>query len=148
MPRDLVFVSYARADQAMFDDLMTHLKPIVRNMGLAVWSDREICIGDKWRQTIDEALARTKVAVMLVSPAFLASDFINDVELPALLEAAEDHALRVIWVPIKPSGFSETPIKDYQAAHDPAQPISALKPSDRDAAWVAVCRHIKAASGN
>lgn len=145
MSRDSVFVSYAHSDKALFDALMIHLKPFVRNKAISLWSDTQIGVGDRWRDQIEEALNRAKVAILLVSPAFLASDFIAENELPVILRAVESRELRIIWVPVKPSAYEETTIKDYQAAHDPGHPISMLSAAEQDAAWVTICKHIKAA---
>jgi hypothetical protein len=46
------------------------LMPLVRNKIISVWEDTEISAGDEWRGEIKEALARTKAAVLLVSPYF------------------------------------------------------------------------------
>ena len=50
-----------------------------------VWADPYIEVGGEWRRDISTALSRTCVGVLLVSGNFLASDFIYDEELPALL---------------------------------------------------------------
>ena len=41
-----------------------------------VWSDEQLRGGDHWRDEIRQQLSRCSVAVLLVSPQFLASGFI------------------------------------------------------------------------
>jgi hypothetical protein len=117
MQRDQVFISYSHKDRDWLEKLQTVLKPLVRKGVITIWDDTQIRAGDQWRDHIAEALGNARVAVLLVSPDFLASDFIADHELPPLLRAAQDEGLTIIWVLVRDCLFSETKIADYQAAH-------------------------------
>ena len=144
--RDQVFISYSHHDQEWLERLQTNLRPLVRKGSLNVWDDTRIQAGQEWRAEIDQALARARVAVLLVSPDFLASDFIADVELPAILKAARRGGLQVIWIPIRASLFAETELGKYQAAWDPARPLAELKPAAHDKAFVEIAKMINDAA--
>jgi hypothetical protein len=47
--------------------------------------DQQILPGEHWRAEIERAVERSRFGLLLVSPGFLASDFITKKELPALL---------------------------------------------------------------
>jgi hypothetical protein len=65
------------------------LKPLERVGKLDIWDDQRIIPGMKWKDEIDAALRQCKIAILLISSEFLASDFILDEELPKMLQAAE-----------------------------------------------------------
>jgi len=141
--RDLVFIGYSHKDKRWLNDLQTHLKPYVRN-GLTAWSDKQITPGSKWFPKIETALASTKVAVLLVTPNFLASDFIHEKELGPLLKEAENGKVSILWIPVRACAYKETPLKDYQAVIGPEKPLANMK-AERDKAWVKICEEIKKA---
>jgi hypothetical protein len=88
---------------------VVQLRPLERRQLLEVWSDQKIRIGQDWRAVIEEKLRRVRFAVLLISADFLASDFINDVELPALLAAAAESGCEIIPIPVAASTFRHTP---------------------------------------
>ena len=143
--RDQVFISYSHKDKEWLERLQVVLKPLVRRSVVNVWDDTRIQTGRKWREEIKSALEAAKVAVLLVSPDFLASDFIAENELPRLLEASGADGLTIVWVPVRDSLYGETEIADYQAAHNPDQPLAGLSQAEVDRALVEISKKIKAA---
>jgi hypothetical protein len=141
--RHLTFICYAHRDVEFMERLRIHLRPYERNSAVKVWSDVNIGAGKEWREEIRNALAESQAAVLLVSPDFLASDFIHQNELPRLLKAAEKEGLTVLWVPISDSSYTETPIAKYQAVSDPAKPLKMMSEGGQDRVWVRLCTQLK-----
>ena len=125
------------------NELLTHLKPYLRSGAVAAWSDQQIAPGSKWLNDIQEALKRTSVAVLLVSPDFLASDFIHKHELGPLLKEAENGGVKILWIQLHACSYEETPLQAYQAVVSPPEkPLGEMR-TGRNKAWVQVCKEIK-----
>jgi hypothetical protein len=145
MTRDQVFVSYSHKDEKWLERLHKHLKPIIRNGAIDVWDDRRIKTGGRWQEEIAGALGRARVAILLVTPDFLASDFIAEHELPVILESARAEGVTIFWVAVKDSAYRETEIAAYQCANDPARPLSRVHHAHVDAEFVKICSQVKEA---
>ncbi|MEJ7736371.1 MAG: toll/interleukin-1 receptor domain-containing protein [Chitinophagaceae bacterium] len=146
--RNQVFISYSHKDKRWFDSIQTMLQPLIREQKISFWNDKQIKAGQNWKEEISSALSLAKVAVLLVSPEFLASDFISKHELPKLLDASNQGELFILWIAVRDSLYKETEIEQYQAANDPQRPLASLSGPARDRAILKICERIKeAASG-
>jgi hypothetical protein len=140
-----VFVSYSHKDEKWLKMLQTFLAPLVRNESVDLWDDTRIPPGAKWRDEINRALASARVAVLLVSSAFLESEFIAQQELPQILASERQRGLTILWVPISLSLWSTTPIAEYQAVSDPAKPLNGMSQPERDKVFLRIAERIRAA---
>jgi class 3 adenylate cyclase len=140
-----VFIGYSHGDARWLSLLQKHLKPYIRAGSIEAWDDTKFTAGDKWRASIRDALDRARVAVLIVSPNFLESEFIAHNELPPLLQAARARGVKILWIPVTASSYEETQIGDFQAALSPANPLDAMPEAQQHEAMVNVCRRIKAA---
>lgn len=138
--RDQVFISYSHKDKKWLERLRVMLKPLVRNGSVNVWDDTNIQPGSLWKEEITNALDRAKVAVLLVGPDFLASDFIVEDELPELLDNAD---VSVLWVALSACLYKETEIAKYQAINNPSKPLDRLSEAEQNDVLVRICEQIK-----
>jgi TIR domain len=128
-----VFVSYSHKDCKWVQRLLVHLKPLEREGVLNVWEDTQIKPGTLWRDEIKSAVESAKVAVLLISADFLASEFVMSDELPSLLAMAENKGTIIMPLIIGPSRFSQTKIlSDFQSVNPPDKPLTRLSTYQRD----------------
>lgn len=111
------FVSYAHDDQLHADDLVRRLQKQMkpsRAYEHTLWRDTAILVGERWHDEIVQAIEGCDVGLLLVSPAFLGSDFIDREELPRLIG---DTKKPVVPVMLQPVSFERHDLKgliEYQ----------------------------------
>jgi hypothetical protein len=148
-----VFINYAHADNddtnpknRWLDRFLEMVKPLVCQEELTHWSDRDIKTGDDWHARIQAQLQVAQAAVLLVSPAFLASDYIRNSELPVLLKNAADRGVKIFPVIIRPchyerakfkypdakTGPKELKLSSIQSANPPSNALSEMSEGDQD----------------
>ncbi|MGZ8323355.1 MAG: toll/interleukin-1 receptor domain-containing protein, partial [Rhodoplanes sp.] len=115
--RDQLFISYSHRDEQWLDDFRIMLAPVQKSGCLELWCDKDIEPGESWNEKIEKAISRAKVALLLVSDTFLASDFIRNSELPIILRYHTERGLRIYWVLLEPCLIEQTPLCQMQATH-------------------------------
>jgi len=138
-----IFVSYSHHDEAWLKRLQVHLAPLERRGLVDVWADTRIAPGQRWRDEIEIALNSARVAILLVSADFLASDFIRDRELPLLVQEADVDGCRILPLVVGPCLYRETPeLARYQSVNPPDQPLSAMGQAAAEQEMVNLARSV------
>jgi hypothetical protein len=106
-PGKRIFVSYSHKDYeetTLVRQIFTHLYGLRQWFpDLEIWIDQKmIRVGDTWSREIDEALTGADLAVLIISPEFLASPFILKTEQARLLARREQSGLPLVPIMLKP----------------------------------------------
>ena len=140
--RTSTFISYSYKDKQYLQELQVHLKHYMRQDNIKVWDDTKILPGSRRHDELKHALQSTKVAVLLVSADFFASDFITNRELSPLLEIAEQEEVTFLSVILRPCAFDHSELAQFQAVNSPSQPLALMEPAKRDTVWSSLAERI------
>jgi TIR domain/CHAT domain len=138
-----VFFSYSHQDEKLRDELEKHLSLLKRQGVITGWHDRQISAGKEWSHEIDSHLDTAKVILLLVSSAFIASNYCWDVEVTRAMERHEKREARVIPIILKPVDWKSAPFAKLQALPKDAKAVT--KWGNRDEAFVSITQGIRAA---
>jgi internalin A len=141
--RTRAFVSYAHRDKGYLERLHIHLTPFVRKENLDIWDDTRIKAGQKWKEEIQKAISLAKVAILLVSADFLASEFITENELPRLLALAFQEEVLIYYVYISTCAIQHTDLFQYQAVNPLSKPLKRMGYDYREEVWTQVVGYVR-----
>jgi CHASE2 domain-containing sensor protein len=80
-----VFISYARTDANYMAEILDQIINL-NNDGITFWSDRSLRPGQKWDEEIKKKLKEIDVALVLISQAYLDSEYCKETEIPAFIK--------------------------------------------------------------
>jgi hypothetical protein len=130
--RTRVFISYSHKDLKWLERVQIHIKPLVSAGAITCWEDTQIAAGEDWRAVIRTELSAARVAILLISADFLASEFIANEELPSLLRAAEEDGAVILPLIVSPSSFADSRLARFQAINSPDDPLIGMKKPQRE----------------
>ena len=143
MTETKVFISYSHRDELWKEKLFNSLRVLERKKAVTLWDASDLTPGSDWSEEIENELQQSDIAVLLVSPSFLASDFIVNRELPALLERRQKEGLAIIPVLIQECLWDFVPgIAELQFANGTSKPLSSLSAEERDKALASIAQLI------
>jgi hypothetical protein len=144
-----IFISYAHEDDRWLKKLRPHLESLVQDVAeISYWDDRKIKAGEDWREEIRNQLNAARAALLLVSADFLASEFIRNDELPALLSQAESRKTRLYCLIVRPCRFDKVPILSrFQSVNGPDKTLSEMRLSEQERTFVRLIDQLEQALG-
>jgi TIR domain len=132
MARNRVFISYSHRDREWLDRLVEHVAVLERWDLIRTWSDTRIAPGMTWKREIESALRESGVAVLLVSPAFLASEYVWEHEMPRIYEHAKV-GMTVLPLLIRPCAWRiDRELASIQARPNDGRALSLLPNAEID----------------
>jgi hypothetical protein len=140
--RRQIFIASSQKDKRYLQQLQAHFAGYERDTMIDVWNDAKIVAGRSLQEEIKKSLSVTRVAILLISADFLASNFIEKNILPPLLLAAEHEGAIILPVIIGYCIFEDTALQPFQTFNTPSKPLSAQKASDRDILWADLVRYV------
>ena len=136
-----VFISYACEDGPYCEELEQHLALLKRDEEIQTWHNRAIAAGVEWRGQIDQRLEAADLIILLVSAAFIASDYVWDEEAKRALERHDRGEARVVPILIRPCDWATAPFARLQALPKDLRPVTSWRNSDE--AWVNVAQGLR-----
>lgn len=159
--RSGVFVAYSHRDRDLLGELQVHLKPLQKAWMLDLWDDIRVDHGPRGAAELRHAIDSARVALLLISPGFLASPFVEEHHLPVTLAAQTHPRAAVMCIYLRPAmdvfadyAFSDpitgnprsVRITNFHALNDPTCPLAALERPARAGILAAAAEEIIAAA--
>lgn len=97
------FVSYAHRNSELANRFLEKLADVLapsKKFEYVLWHDNGIEAGADWDQQIRQAIDTCDFGLLLISPAFLASNYITEKELPAFISNKGKPAIPVMLQPV------------------------------------------------
>jgi len=137
VPSRIILVANA-ADEGWLDAIRTYFAPY-RARDVIVWDPRDIPAGARRNPALQEAFYGAELAVLFISPHFLADELAPDSATHALLTSGRAQGMQIRWILISASAYEVTDLRRYQPLHDPRRPLDTWTEAERGKALVAIC---------
>lgn len=131
-----VFISYSNKDAKQFDELKVRLTPMLSEGLVEQWSDRCLVAGAEWDKTIRSELEQADVILLLWSPQFEATDYIQSVELARARARAGEGKAVVVPIILEQCAWKQHELSKYQILPAKGPPVRDVKPQRK--AWSAI----------
>ncbi len=109
-----LFYSYSHKDAEARARLGTYLAPLAQQKKIVEWFDRKIEPGANWENEINAQLESAHLILLLVSEAFLESEYCFGVEVERALGRLKRNEVKVVPVLLKPCLWQESRFSELQ----------------------------------
>ena len=125
-----VFFSYCHKDDRYRQKIDEHLSLLKRQGLISSWYDHKITAGKNLDEEIARQLERAQIILLLVSSAFIASDYCFCTELQRAIERHRAGLTRVVPIIVKPCDWKSSPFGKLKALPRDGKPITTWNTQD------------------
>lgn len=119
-----VFISYSHRNEALKEDLESHLASLRRAGKIQLWQDRAIDAGSEWNEQIRTKLDAADIILLLITAQFINSDFCFSKEMTRAMLRHEQGTASVIPIIMAPCVWSEAPFAKLQVLPRDGKPVT------------------------
>ncbi|AYL97650.1 TIR domain-containing protein [Mucilaginibacter celer] len=138
VPKKL-FISYSSANAAFVKRFITHLQVLKNEKLIEPWYDRMIEPGTKWDDTIRQEMKNSDLIVFLLSPDFLATQYIMETEIPLAIDQFSDDYSKFFFIELHPSSWRRTKLSQFQQTSNnqaTEKNVTQIKDVNADDKWL------------
>ncbi len=119
-----VFISYSHndSDRPLLEKLLKQIAPLKHNKLIEIWEDSLIAPSYEWNDEIMKQLNHADIVVMLVSSDYIASEFVNNEEVPLAMKRCEEGHCRIVPVLLRSCMHDVPPYARYE--YLPKEPVN------------------------
>lgn len=140
-----VFISYAHVDERFRSELATLLKPLVDGGSIEVWDPSRLAASEAWTERISTEMEQVDAFLVLVTPAYLASERCRR-EMFIALRASSDRSALVIPIIGRECDWRSTSLAGLSVLpKDGAPVLERSNISARTMVWLDVSKALKRA---
>jgi nucleoside phosphorylase len=136
-----VFISYSEDDEKYKKQLETHLAMLKREGMIRPWHSQQAKAGQEWKQEISNLIDVSQIILLLVSPNFLASDYLYEEEMLHAMERHQSGNARVVPIVVRSVDLGTTPFKSLLALPRNNKPVDTWRNSDE--IWASIVQEIR-----
>lgn len=137
-----VFISYTRVDEEFKEKLRKHFTGLINQNLVRLWHDGLIAPGEEWDEAIKKNLDEADYVFFLISADFMASDYINRVEIKRAIQRHDEGKTTIIPIIVRDCDHASLPILKFQALPSNAKAIVNWRPHDK--AYLDIVKKFKA----
>ncbi len=138
-----VFISYAQEDEGLRKELETQLGTLERRELIKIWHNRKVSAGADLKQEITRHLNTAQIILLLISPAFMASDYPYGTEMKRAMERCNAGEAHVIPILLRPVHYKGAPFEHLNMLPSNGKPVTSSSWHHHDEAFFDVVEGIQ-----
>lgn len=137
------FISYCHKDKDLLVGLHEHLASLRRQEMIIVWTDREIPAGGVIEDHIDEQMDVAELYLLLISSAFIDSQYCFEKEFGRALERQKEGKAIIVPIIARDCDWDIPVLRKFKALPDDGKPITSRHWYSQDEAFANVAAGLR-----